>query len=54
MLQRRGTLTIKQRKFGWLPFLPSPTLGSFLVGTFRSSEIAAPEPSAAAVSTDPP
>ena len=37
-LSRRGNLTIKQSKLGWLPFLPTlpGTQGSFMVGTFRS------------------
>ena len=42
LLQRRGTLTIKQKKFGWLPFLPSPSEGSFLVGTFEAKPAAQP------------
>ena len=39
MLQRRGTLTIKQRKFGWLPFLPAPREASFLVGTYTATAV---------------
>jgi hypothetical protein len=37
-LSRRGNLTIRQSKLGWLPFLPTlpGTEGSFMVGTFRS------------------
>jgi hypothetical protein len=38
-LGRRGNLSIKQAKFGWMPFLPSPSQASFLVGTFRTSPI---------------
>jgi hypothetical protein len=37
LLQRRGTLTIKQRKFGWLPFLPAPRDASFIVGVFTAT-----------------
>ena len=38
-LSRKGNLTIKQAKLGWIPFLPTlpGTEGSFMVGTFRSS-----------------
>ena len=36
LLQRRGTLTIKQRKFGWMPFLPSAKEASFIVGVFTA------------------
>ena len=36
LLQRRGTLTIKQRKFGWMPFLPTPNEASFIVGVFTA------------------
>lgn len=39
LLARRGNLTIKQRKFGWIPFLPSLSEGSFLVGTFSAERI---------------
>ena len=37
-LGRRGSLTIRQRKMGWLPFLPIPNEASFLVGTFTTAE----------------
>ena len=37
ILAKRGTLTIRQRRLGWLPFLPSVREGSFLVGTFRAA-----------------
>ena len=36
LLQKRGTLTIKQSKFGWLPFIPSPREASFIVGVFTA------------------
>jgi len=36
VLSKRGTLTIKQRKLGWLPFIPSLNEGSFIVGTFQA------------------
>ena len=36
LLQRRGTLTIKQSRFGWMPFLPAPRKASFIVGTFTA------------------
>ena len=39
LLQRRGTLTIKQRKFGWMPFLPAPREASFLVGVFTAKAV---------------
>lgn len=35
-LARRGGLTIKQRKMGFLPFLPTLTPASFMVGTFTA------------------
>ena len=40
-LSRRGNLTIKQKKLGWIPFLPTlpGTEGSFMVGTFRSERV---------------
>ena len=37
LLGRRGNLSIKQRKFGWMPFLPSLNDASFLVGTFTTA-----------------
>lgn len=38
-LGRKGNLVIKQRKLGWLPFLPSINDASFLVGTFRTTRV---------------
>jgi len=40
-LSRRGGLTIKQSKLGWIPFLPTlpGTEGSFIVGTFRAARL---------------
>ena len=37
-MSRKGNLTIKKRKLGWIPFIPTlpGTEGSFMVGTFRS------------------
>ena len=46
LLQRRGTLTIKQRKFGWMPFLPSVNEASFIVGTFTSKAVEEDGPAA--------
>ena len=47
LLQRRGTLTIKQRKFGFLPFLPAPREASFIIGTFTAKAAdPPPEPTA--------
>jgi hypothetical protein len=40
VLQRRGTLTIKQSRFGWMPFLPAPREASFIVGTFTAKVVA--------------
>jgi len=39
-LSRRGNLTIKQNKLGWIPFLPTlpGTEGSFMVGVFRTEK----------------
>ena len=37
LLQKRGTLTIKQRKFGWMPFLPTANEASFIVGVFTAT-----------------
>ena len=42
-LGRRGGLTIRQRKMGFLPFLPTLTPASFIVGTFRAAAKAATE-----------
>ena len=39
-LARRGGLTIKQRKMGFLPFLPTLTPASFMVGTFTAKPVA--------------
>lgn len=39
LLARRGSLTIKQKRMGWLPFLPTPNEASFMVGVFRSSRV---------------
>ena len=39
-LARRGGLTIKQRKMGFLPFLPTLTPASFMVGTFTAKPAA--------------
>ena len=39
MLARRGSLTIKQRKMGWLPFIPTASEASFIVGVFRSQRV---------------
>ena len=45
-LGRRGGLTIKQSRLGWLPFLPTlpGTQASFIVGTFRTAEVADGDP----------
>ena len=39
-LARRGGLTIRQRKMGFLPFLPTLTPASFIVGTFTAAATA--------------
>lgn len=44
LLGKRGTLTIKQRRLGWLPFLPAIGEGSFIVGTFSCAARSADEP----------
>ena len=46
VLSRRGSLTIKQKKLGWLPFLPTlpGTEGSFMVGKFRSEPVGVDDP----------
>ena len=36
LLGRKGNLTIRKRKLGWLPFLPAPSEASFLVGRFQT------------------
>ena len=41
-LGRRGSLTIKQRKLGWIPFVPTPSEASFIVGTFSTTSVPAP------------
>lgn len=46
LLSRRGNLTIRQRKLGWIPFLPSVGEASFMVGTFRSQPVESEEPPA--------
>ena len=38
LLAKKGNLTIKQKKLGWLPFLPAPSEASFLVGAYRAKE----------------
>ena len=38
-LGRKGNLTIRKRKMGWLPFLPTPNEASFLVGQFRTQAL---------------
>jgi hypothetical protein len=38
-LSKRGNLTIKQKKLGWLPFLPTFKEGSFMVGTFKTAAV---------------
>ena len=38
-LSRKGNLTLKKRKLGWLPFLPSLGESSFLIGCFRSRSL---------------
>ena len=45
-LGRRGGLTIKQSRLGWLPFLPTlpGTQASFIVGTFRTAQVADGDP----------
>jgi hypothetical protein len=45
-LSKRGNLTIKQSKLGWLPFLPTlpGTEGSFMVGTFRTVHVEEGDP----------
>jgi len=45
-LGRKGNLTIKQRKLGWLPFLPAPSEASFLVGRFRTVAVTSGEENA--------
>ena len=42
-LGRKGNLTIKQRKLGWLSFLPAPSQASFLVGRFRTVAVTSGE-----------
>ena len=42
LLGKRGTLTIRQKRFGFLPFLPGPE-ASFIVGTFRCKPVEPPE-----------
>ena len=39
LLQKRGNLTIKQKKMGWIPFLPTFSDASFLVGSFEAAEV---------------
>jgi hypothetical protein len=39
LLARRGSLTIKQKKMGWLPFLPTPNEASFIVGVFQAKPL---------------
>jgi len=39
-LGRKGNLCIRQRKLGWLPFLPAPSEASFLVGRFETRALA--------------
>ena len=53
LLQKRGTLTIKQRKFGWMPFLPAPREASFLVGVFTSKAEARADESSVATGSPP-
>ena len=36
LMAKRGSLTIKQRKMGRLPFLPTASEASFIVGVFRA------------------
>lgn len=36
ILSKRGILAIKERKLGWLPFLPTLNEGSFIVGIFEA------------------
>ena len=36
LLAKRGNLTIRQKKLGWIPFLPSFADASFLVGRFEA------------------
>ena len=45
-LSKRGNLTIKQSKLGWIPFLPTlpGTQGSFMVGTFRTERVEEGDP----------
>ncbi|KAL1504958.1 hypothetical protein AB1Y20_008725 [Prymnesium parvum] len=45
-LSRRGNLTIRQSKLGWLPFLPTlpGVQGSFMVGTFRTEMVSEDAP----------
>lgn len=38
LLAKRGNLTIRRRRLGWLPFLPAPSDASFLVGTYRAAQ----------------
>ena len=46
LLSRRGNLTIKRSRLGWIPFLPTlpGTQGSFMVGTFRSVKLEEGDP----------
>lgn len=44
VLSKRGTLTIKQRKMGWLPFIPTFNEGSFIVGAFEAKDHPAGSP----------
>ncbi len=38
-LSNRGMLTIRQRKMGLMPFIPTPGSSSFIVGTFRARRV---------------
>ena len=37
LMAKRGSLTIKQKKMGWLPFLPTPNEASFIVGVLSAT-----------------
>ena len=50
VLARRGGLTIKQKKFGWMPFLPTANEASFIVGVFRAARLDTPDGDAEAES----